>query len=405
MSKVNLPKSLIEQILTPKEAMMETPQKKKKVKIGIPKEINFPENRVALNPSAVKSLVRSGHHIIIESEAGLKSGFTDLDYTEAGAEISHSMSEVLKANVILKVAPPSLEEIDLGHAGQIYISPIHLPTMTDEFLLRLKNKRITALAMEYLKDNSGIFPFVRMMSEIAGVGAMQIAADLLSSTSGGKGVLLGGIPGVPPAKVVILGAGVVAEVAARVALGYGVEVRVFDNSLRKLMRLQQNVGKRLYTGTFNTPEMEFEICSADVVIGAIHAESGGTPCIVSEETVENMKTGAVIIDVSIDQGGCFATSKMTTHNQPTFKKYGVIHYCVPNIVSRYPGTGSTAISNILTPFLLSAGTIENIELQIKSSSGLRNGVYMYKGCLTNQFLSEKFSIKYTDIELLMMTDL
>jgi alanine dehydrogenase len=315
------------------------------------------------------------------------------------------MSEVLKANVILKVAPPSLEEIDLGHAGQIYISPIHLPTMTDEFLLRLKNKRITALAMEYLKDNSGIFPFVRMMSEIAGVGAMQIAADLLSSTSGGKGVLLGGIPGVPPAKVVILGAGVVAEVAARVALGYGVEVRVFDNSLRKLMRLQQNVGKRLYTGTFNTPEMEFEICSADVVIGAIHAESGGTPCIVSEETVENMKTGAVIIDVSIDQGGCFATSKMTTHNQPTFKKYGVIHYCVPNIVSRYPGTGSTAISNILTPFLLSAGTVENIELQIKSSSGLRNGVYMYKGCLTNQFLSEKFSIKYTDIELLMMTDL
>jgi alanine dehydrogenase len=405
MSKVNLPKSLIEQILTPKEALMETSQKKKKVKIGIPKEINFPENRVALNPSAVKSLVRSGHHIIIESEAGLKSGFTDLDYTEAGAEISHSMSEVLKANVILKVAPPSLEEIDLGHAGQIYISPIHLPTMTDEFLLRLKNKRITALAMEYLKDNSGIFPFVRMMSEIAGVGAMQIAADLLSSTSGGKGVLLGGIPGVPPAKVVILGAGVVAEVAARVALGYGVEVRVFDNSLRKLMRLQQNVGKRLYTGTFNTPEMEFEICSADVVIGAIHAESGGTPCIVSEETVENMKTGAVIIDVSIDQGGCFATSKMTTHNQPTFKKYGVIHYCVPNIVSRYPGTGSTAISNILTPFLLSAGTVENIELQIKSSSGLRNGVYMYKGCLTNQFLSEKFSIKYTDIELLMMTDL
>lgn len=405
MSKVNLPKSLIEQILTPKEALMETPQKKKKVKIGIPKEINFPENRVALNPFAVKSLVRSGHDIIIESEAGLKSGFTDLDYTEAGAEISHSRSEVLKANVILKVAPPSLEEIDLGHAGQIYISPIHLPTMTDEFLLRLKNKRITALAMEYLKDNSGIFPFVRMMSEIAGVGAMQIAADLLSSTSGGKGVLLGGIPGVPPAKVVILGAGVVAEVAARVALGYGVEVRVFDNSLRKLMRLQQNVGKRLYTGTFNTPEMEFEICSADVVIGAIHAESGGTPCIVSEETVENMKTGAVIIDVSIDQGGCFATSKMTTHNQPTFKKYGVIHYCVPNIVSRYPGTGSTAISNILTPFLLSAGTVENIELQIKSSSGLRNGVYMYKGCLTNQFLSEKFSIKYTDIELLMMTDL
>jgi alanine dehydrogenase len=277
--------------------------------------------------------------------------------------------------------------------------------MHEEYLYRLKNKRITALAMEYMKDSSGIFPFVRLMSEIAGIGAMQIAAELLAASSGGQGVLLGGISGIPPAKVVILGAGVVAEVATRVALGYGAEVRVFDNSIRKLMRLQSDLGQRLYTGTFSAPEMEHELKTADVVIGAIHAESGRTPCVVSEDMVKNMKSGAVIIDVSIDQGGCFATSKITTHNNPTFRKHDVIHYCVPNIVSRFPGTGSTAFSNVLLPFFLNAGGTEGIESLIRTTPGFRNGVYMYKGCLTNKYMSERFGLKYTDLELLMMTDL
>lgn len=403
--KINIPKSLTENILAPQEEMLDTLHKKRKVSIGIPKENAFPENRIALTPASVKTLVRAGHHIIVEKEAGERSNFSDYDYSEAGAEIAYSQEQVFKANVILKVAPPTLEEIDLGHPGQILISPIHLPQMQEEYLYRLKNKRITALAMEYMKDNSGIFPFVRMMSEIAGIGAMQIAAELLSSTSGGRGVLLGGISGVPPAKVVILGSGVVAEVAARVALGYGAEVRIFDNSIRKLMRLQSDLGIRLYTGTFNTPEMEQELRTADVAIGAIHAESGRTPCIVGEDLVKSMKPGAVIIDVSIDQGGCFGTSRITTHHNPTFRKYDVIHYCVPNIVSRFPGTGSTAISNVLTPFFLSAGGTDGIEALIRNSNGFRNGVYMYKGCLTNKYMSERFGLKYTDIELLMMTDL
>jgi alanine dehydrogenase len=205
--------------------------------------------------------------------------------------------------------------------------------------------------------------------------------------------------------VVILGSGVVAEVAARVALGYGAEVRIFDNRIRKLMRLQSELGVRLYTGTLNTPEMEQELYSADVVIGAIHAESGRTPIIVSEDMVKNMKAGSVIIDVSIDQGGCFATSRLTTHNNPTFRKYDVIHYCVPNIVSRFPTTGSTAISTVLTPFFLGAAGTEGIESLIRKTVGFRNGVYMYKGCLTNKYMSERFGLKYTDIELLLMTDM
>jgi alanine dehydrogenase len=405
MAKVNIPKSLTEQMMNPQEEMLETYQKKRRVSIGIPKEVAFPENRIALTPASVKTLTKAGHHIIVEKEAGERSNFSDLEYSEAGAEIAYSQEQVFKANIILKVAPPTLEEIDLGHSGQILISPIHLPTMQEEYLYRLKNKRITALAMEYMKDNSGIFPFVRMMSEIAGIGAMQIAAELMSAAAGGRGVLFGGISGVPPAKVVILGSGVVAEVAARVALGYGAEVRIFDNRIRKLMRLQSELGVRLYTGTLNTPEMEQELCSADVVIGAIHAESGRTPIIVSEDMVKNMKAGSVIIDVSIDQGGCFATSRLTTHNNPTFRKYDVIHYCVPNIVSRFPTTGSTAISNVLTPFFLGAAGTEGIESLIRNTVGFRNGVYMYKGCLTNKYMSERFGLKYTDIELLLMTDM
>ena len=401
--KINIPKGLTE--LSTQEETLDTHQRSRKVSIGIPKEIAFPENRIALTPAAVKTLVKAGHHIIVEKDAGERSNFSDYEYSEAGAEIAYSQEQVFKANVILQVAPPTLEEIDLGQPGQILISPIHLPTMQEEYLYRLKNKRITALAMEYMKDTSGIFPFVRMMSEIAGIGAMQVAADLLSASSGGRGVLLGGISGVPPAKVLILGSGVVAEVAARVALGYGAEVRVFDNSIRKLMRLQSDLGTRLYTGTFNTPEMEQELYSADVVIGAIHAESGRTPCIVGEDMVKNMKSGSVIIDVSIDQGGCFATSRLTTHNNPTFKMYDVIHYCVPNIVSRYPRTGSTAFSNVLTPFFLKAGGTESIDALIRTNLGFRNGVYMYKGCLTNRYMSERYGLKFTDIELLLMTNL
>lgn len=403
--KIDIPQRLTQNMLTPQEECLEIPQKKAKLFVGIPKESSFQENRVALSPAAVKTLINAGHKVVVEEDAGLESGFLDFEYSEAGAEIAYSSEQVFQAHVIIKVAPPSLEEIDLCHPGQIIISPIHLPSLSEEYIYRLKKKRVTALAMEYMKDQSGIFPFVRIMSEMAGISAMQTAAELLSKSSDGLGILLGGIPGVPPTKVVILGAGVVAEVATRVALGYGAEVRVFDNNIRKIMRLQSNLGQKIYSGTFNSPELETELRDAEVVIGAIHSETGRTPVIVSDSMVKNMKSGAVIIDVSIDQGGCFATSRMTTHDRPTFIEYGVIHYCVPNIVARIPQTSSKAISNILIPFFLSAGGTQGIEALLHSSPGFRNGVYMYKGCLTNKHLSESFNVKYTDLNLLLASNL
>lgn len=403
--KIDIPKSLTQTILHTQEECLEVPYKQQKLFIGIPKESSFQENRIALSPAAVKTLIKAGHRIVVGAGAGEGSGFMDLAYSEAGAEIAYSTEQVFKAHIILKVAPPTLEEINHCQPGQLIISPIHLPSLSEDYIYRLKEKRVTALAMEYMKDQSGIFPFVRMMSEMAGISAMQTAAELLSKTSNGRGILLGGISGVPPAKVVILGAGVVAEVATRVALGYGAEVRVFDNSIRKLMRLQSSIGSKIYTGTFNSPELEIELKSADVAIGAIHSEIGRTPIIVSDEVVSAMKKGAVIIDVSIDQGGCFATSRLTTHDKPTFVEYDVIHYCVPNIVARIPQTSSKAISNILTPFFLGAGGSHGIEALLHTSPGFRNGVYMYKGCLTNRHLSEFFNIKYTDLNLLLASNL
>jgi alanine dehydrogenase len=259
--------------------------------------------------------------------------------------------------------------------------------------------------MEYIMDDSNTFPVVRIMSEMAGLSAMLTAAELLATTSGGKGILLGGISGVPSAKVVILGAGIVAEYATRTALGLGAEVRIFDNNVYKLKRLQNYVGRSLYTSAINPVYLEQELVTADVVIGAIHSKSGRTPVVVSEELVMKMKAGSVIIDVSIDQGGCFATSEVTSLDKPTFVKHDVIHYCVPNISSRVSRTASVAVSNILTPILLNAGSTSSIEQLLFSNHGLRHGVYTYKGCLTNEYLGQRFDIKSTALDLLITSNL
>jgi alanine dehydrogenase len=376
-----------------------------KLYIGVPREVTLHENRVALVPSSVRTLVGHGHRILIESDAGLRAHFSDHDYSEAGAEIVHSPEQVYAANVIIKVAPPTLDELELMRPNQVLISPLQLPLLTSEYMLRLKNKRVIALAMEYIRDDSGAYPIVRTMSELAGMSAILIASELLSSASGNKGVLLGGISGVPPAKVVILGAGVVAENAVRAALGLGAEVRVFDDNIYKLNRLRNEVGQSIYTSVINPFYLEAELKQADVVIGAIHSENGRTPMVVSEAMVEMMAPGSVIIDVSIDQGGCFETSEVTTLKKPTFEKFDVIHYCVPNLASRVGRSASIAVSNILTPLLLKAGSTGSIEHVLFSDSGLRHGVYTYKGCLTNAYLSERFGQKYTDLALLITSNM
>ncbi|HKK74533.1 MAG TPA: alanine dehydrogenase [Saprospiraceae bacterium] len=385
--------------------MLQVKKRPNKLFIGIPKEETLQENRVALVPSSVATLVGHGHRILIESGAGDKSNFSDHDFSEAKGELVFSKEEVYKADVILKVAPPTLDEIDLMHPNQILISPLQLPLIEAEYITKLKKKRVIALAMEYIKDGDDNFPVVRIMSEMAGLSAVLTAGELLSIDGGGNGVLLGGISGVPSAKVVILGAGIVAENATRVALGLGAEIRVFDNNIAKLKRLKDKVRQQIYTSVINPVYLERELESADVVIGAVHSKSGRTPVIVSEDMVSRMKAGAVIIDVSIDQGGCFATSEVTTLKKPTFVKHDVIHYCVPNIASRIPRTASIAVSNILTPILLEAGATSSIEAVLFNDHGLRHGVYTYKGCLCNEYLGQRFNIKSTDLNLLITSNL
>lgn len=372
--------------------------------IGVPKETTLQENRVALVPHSVATLTAQGHRILVQAGAGDKIKISDHDYSEAGAEVVQSAEEVFRADVLLKVAPPTLQEIDWMRPNQVLISPIHLPMLNPEYITRLQKKRVISLAMEYIRDDeTGVFPIVRVMSEIAGTSAILIAADLLSTARGGKGVLLGGIAGVPPAKVIILGAGVVAEFATRTAIGLGAEVRIFDNNVYKLMRLQKHVGRQLHTSIINPVHLREQLLTADVAIGAIHSAQARTPMVVSADIVQRMKPGSVIVDVSIDQGGCFETSEITSHDKPTFEKFGVTHYCVPNIPSRVARTASDAISNILSSLLLKAETGGIIQL-ITSHEGLRNGVYTYKGCLTNTYLGERFQLKSTSLDLLITSD-
>ena len=384
---------------------LEVDQSKNKLRIGIPKESTLQENRVALVPSSVASLVGHGHEVCVEDGAGEKSNFSNNDYSEAGAQIIYDKQSVFKSEVVIKVAPPTIEEARMLQPDNLLISPLQIPIINKEYIKTLLDKRVVSLAMEYLKDGDGSFPVVRIMSEMAGISAILAAAELLSKSSGGTGILLGGISGVPPAKVIILGAGVVGEFATRTAIGLGASVCIFDNNIYKLMRIQQRIGQQLFTSSLNPVYLEREILNADVVIGAIHSETGRSPVIISEELVTKMRDGSVIVDVSIDQGGCIATSEVTTHENPTFVKHGVIHYCVPNIASRVARTASVAVSNILTPILLDAGSTHGIERLLYSHRGLMHGVYTFKGRLTNEYLAQRFDLKYTDLNLILASNM
>ena len=404
--KVSLPEELTSGYGQTQTETLAVEPKQESLFIGIPREITLQEKRVALVPSGTANLTSRGHRVLIETGAGKQSNFTDHDYSEQGGEIAYSAQEVYqKARVILKVAPPTLEEIDMMQPGTVLISPLQLPIITAEYLYRLKHRRIIALAMEYLQDEQGAYPIVRIMSEMAGISAIQTAAELLSTTRGGPGVLLGGVSGVPSAKVVILGGGVVAEYATRAALGMGAEVRVFDDNIGKLMRLQNSVGRQLYTSAINPFYLRRELLTAEVAIGAIHAEHGRAPVVVSEDMVRGMRPGSVIIDVSIDQGGCFATSQLTTLEKPTFTRHDVIHYCVPNLASRVSRTASIAVSNVIVPLLLKADGARSFEHFILRRPGLRHGVYTFRGCLTNPYLGKRFEMRCTDIDLLMTSGL
>jgi alanine dehydrogenase len=369
--------------------------------IGIPKEIAFQENRIALTPEAVGVLVSNGHEVIIEHNAGEASHYRDKDYSEAGARILYDKAEVLKAPILVKSAPVIEEDLPLLQMNQIVISPIHLSAMKAELLQKMMDKRITGISFENLKDDSGTYPIVRSMSEIAGSAVMLVAGQYLSSANHGKGVLLGGISGIPPTKVIILGAGIVGEFAARAALALGASVKVFDNSVYRLKRLQNNIGQRMWTSVIEPRILSKQLKTCEIAVGALSSQTGRTPVVVTDEMVSNMRPGSVIIDVSIDRGGCFETSEITTHEHPIFMKYGVIHYCVPNIPSGFARTASHAISNVLMPLLLEAGEEGGFENLVWHKIHLRSGIYLFKGALTNFHLSQRFDLKYTDLNLLI----
>lgn len=393
--------TLTQRAMMTQEEMLEVGKKKGKLFIGIPKEISFQENRVALVPDAVALLVNNGHHVVVESNVGKMANFQDNDYSEAGAQIVYSAEEVYKADIILKVAPPSLEEIEMMQQKQTLISAFQLTAQPENFLKQLSNKRITAIAFDWICDQDGIYTVIRSMGEIAGSTSILIAAEYLSNVNNGQGSILGGISGISPTEVVILGAGTVGEFATRAALGLGASVKVFDNSIYRLRRLQSDIGTRIFTSVIQPRVLAKHLKTADVVIGAIRAQKGRTPLVVSEEMVSEMKVGSVIVDVSIDQGGCFETSEVTNHSKPVFRKHGVIHYCVPNIASRVSRTASYALSTIFSPILIDIGEAGGIEAKIKKDKGVRNGVYLFNGTLTNQTIAEMFQLPYSDLDLLM----
>ncbi|MEN9488555.1 MAG: hypothetical protein RL494_820 [Bacteroidota bacterium] len=388
------------QDLLPQEEKLEIAKHKSELFIGIPKETSYQERRICLTPDAVNSLTSHGHRVLIESGAGINSSYSDKEYSDAGAEITSDTQKVLGCPMILKVEPATLSEIEMMNPQTILISAIQLKTRKKEYFEALQKKRITALAFEYIKDEDGSFPAVKSLSEIAGTASVLVAAELLTASKFGNGLLFGNITGVPPTEVVILGAGTVAEFAARTAIGLGASVKVFDNSITKLRRLQNNLNQRIFTSTIQNKTLLKSLRRCDVAIGAMRGKYR-TPIVVSETMVEHMKKGAVIVDVSIDTGGCFETSEITTHENPTFVKNDVIHYCVPNIPSRYSKTASLSISNILTPYLLQIADDGGIESAIRCDSGLKNGVYFYHGILTNKTIGEWFNLTYRDINLIV----
>ena len=391
-----------EALMMPQEKLQRVGVKNQKLFIGIPKETSFQENRVSLVPEAVSLLVNNGHRVCVETNAGKNANFSDNDYSEVGAEICYDPQEVFRADIIIKVAPPTKEEINMMPGNQTLFAALQLSVHPKNTLELLIQKKITAIAWDFIKDEEDVYPVIRSMSEIAGIKSVTIASHYLSNLNEGRGTILGGIAGVSPTEVVILGAGTVGEFAAKSAIGLGASVKVFDDNVYKLRRLQNDLNTKVWTSIINPKVLEKALMRADVAIGALRSVNGRTTCVVPESMVENMKEGTVIVDVSIDQGGCFETSQVTNHKSPTYTKHGVIHYCVPNIASSVSRTASFALSNIFSPLLMEIGKEGGIARKVREDIGFRHGVYVYKGTLTSKTLGDAFNLPFKNIDLLLM---
>jgi len=396
----NIKSPFTKEQLLPQEETLEIVKQKGELYIGLPKETHFQEKRICLTPDAIAAIVANDHRVLIEKGAGEKAGFSDSDYSEAGAELTDDKNKVFGCPIILKVEPPSLDEIELINPKTILITALQLKTRDKVYFEALAKKKLTALAFEFIKDEAHSYPAVKALSEIAGTASVLIASELMANNELSNGMLFGNISGVPPAEVVVIGAGTVGEYATRSALGLGANVKVFDTSITRLRNLQVKVGRPLYTSTLQPKYLMKALRRCDVAIGALKG-TNRAPVVVTEDMVGKMKNGAVIIDVSIDMGGCFETTEITSHDQPTKIKHGVIHYGVPNIPARYPKTASISISNIFTPYLLNMAESGGLENAIRFDSGLKNGLYFYRGILTNKAVADWFGLPYSDLNILL----
>jgi alanine dehydrogenase len=385
---------------------MEKPLKKREehesLRIGVPREVANEERRVALAPSGVSTLVANGHEVYVENGAGEQAHFPDTAYAEAGADLIDEPADLYShADLIVKVGPPNEDELDLLKEKQILISALNLGGMTPNYLRHLMDLRVTGIGFEFIRDPDGTFPLVRMMHEITGTMAVQIAGRYLESNEGGRGVLLGGISGVPPATVVILGAGVVGEWAARTALGYGAHVIVLDTDLGPLRVLEHYLERRITTVMASEQYIRQAVGAADVVIGAMMSDGQRSPVLVTEDAVASMTPGAVIVDAVMDQGGCIETSRPTSHSNPIFREHDVVHYCVPNMPSNAARTATYALTHVLVPYLIRIGDMGSINEALWQDEGLRSGTYVYRHHLTKKSLATMFGMTYRDIELLI----
>lgn len=387
-------------MLMPQEEMLEVKKRGQKIKIGIPSDFSKVEYRVPLTPQAVDLLVSYGHEILIETNAGKSASYSDEDYREVGATIVENSAEIFQCDIILRISPFSSDEIDLLRGNQVIISSLQPHAHCRETIQKLMQKKVTAIAFEHLENEDGFMPFVHQMSQIAGVTSITIASEYLSKSRNGKGVLFGEVTGVTPAELVIIGTSTAAEYAARAALGLGIFVKVFDTSVYELSKLEEKLGRRIFTSVFYPKVLQKALVSADVVIGAMSFNTT-LKFKVSEELIKQMKEGSVIIDLNVSQGGCFETSECTDFKNPTFVKHGVVHYCVPNSPALVARTASISMSNILIPVLLSISDDGGVNNYIKTSKGFRKGVYMYHGILTNRDIGNLFNIPSKEIDLLL----
>jgi len=387
--------------LFPEECLLREISRQPRLSIGIPKENPAVETRLALTPEGVAIVVEEGHSVYVERGAGVPMQYSDLQYSEAGALMVDDASDIFSADMVLKIAPPTIEELNMMHDRSTIMSMLQLTNLSTECIKLIMSKKMNAIAYELIKDEQKQFPVVSSISEIEGNTAIAVAAELMSNERGGKGILLGGVAGISPTEVLILGAGIAGSVAARTAIALGASVKIFDHDINKLRKIQHYLGQQVFTSVIHPTVLFKALSTADAVIGNLRYINGSERFMVSEELVKTMKPGAIIIDMSVDQGGCFETSECRTLQNPVYEKHGIIHYCVPNISARVARTSSMALSNIFAPILLKIGNSGSVDSAINESAGFRHGAYIYGGVLVNRLFGNYYGIASNDIGLLL----